>query len=103
MLTIEDKPDRPVCATHGVLKWGYFTDTKQGARWVSWTYETVAGFGPVLVPHVCDDPDRTVRWQPDPKIAERAHRGAALASSILAGEDPDAATQKLNEKEEHRG
>jgi hypothetical protein len=71
VIEIEDKPDRPVCATHGPLRWGWFPDTKQGARWVSFTLEP----GAVLVPHVCDDPERPApRWQPDEVIAERAHR-----------------------------
>lgn len=94
MLTIEDKPERPVCSIHGPLRWGWFTDTKQGARWVSFTF-TDAG---TLDPHVCDDPDRSpVRWQPDPVVAERAHRGRALVDAVLAGENP------FTEEEEHRG
>lgn len=101
MLTIEDKPDRPVCSVHGALRWGYFTDTKWGAKWTSWTYENVPHFGAVLVPHVCDDPDPTpVRWAPSPEVAERAHRGRALADTILAEK---AKGKERIEKEERRG
>lgn len=85
MLTIPEEPDRPVCSIHGPLKWGYFTDTNRGARWTSWTYETVPVFGAVLVPHVCDNPDAPPpRWRPDPAIAERAARGNALVRETLA-------------------
>lgn len=73
MITIEEKPDRPVCASHGALKWGYFTDTKQGARWVSFVFDE-AGH---LEPHICDDPERPPpRWRPDDAIAERARKRA---------------------------
>jgi hypothetical protein len=89
VLTIDDPPERPVCSIHGALTWGYFTGTRQGARWASWTHETVPGLGAVLVPHVCDNPDAPpARWKPDPAIAERAARGNALARRVLAGEDP---------------
>ena len=89
MLTIEDKPDRPVCAQHGPLRWGYFTDTRQGARWVSFTFEAVDGLDAVLVPHICDDPGKPpTRWEPDPAVAERARRGNAPARRVLAGENP---------------
>jgi hypothetical protein len=89
VLTIEDKPDRPICSIHGPLRWGWFTDTKRGARWTSWTHETISGLGPVLVPHVCDDPDPTpVRWAPSDAVAARARAGADLARRVLAGEDP---------------
>lgn len=89
MLSIPEEPDRPICAAHGPLTWGYFTGTKQGPRWASWTHETVPGLGAVLVPHVCDNPDAPrTRWQPDPAVAERAHRGADLGRRVLAGEDP---------------
>jgi len=91
VLTIEDKPDRPVCAQHGPLRWGYFTDTRQGARWVSFVFVEEGR----LEPHVCDNPDLPPsRWQPDPAVAERARRGRALADRVLAGEDP------FTEKEE---
>lgn len=89
MVTIEDKPERPVCSIHGPLCWGWFPDTRQGARWVSWTVETVDDLGSVLVPHLCDNPDRPpTRWEPDPVNAERSHRGAALARQVLAGNNP---------------
>lgn len=89
MLSIEDPPERPVCSIHGPLEWGYFTATKQGARWVSWTHETVPGLGPVLVPHRCDSPDKQpARWQPSEAVAESAHRGADLARRVLAGDNP---------------
>lgn len=89
MITIEDKPDRPICSIHGPLRWGWFTDTKQGARWVSWTHETVPVFGAVLVPHVCDNPDPTpARWAPSEAVAAAAHRGADLARRVLAGDNP---------------
>jgi len=85
VITIEDKPDRPICAQHGPLKWGYFTDTKQGARWVSFTFVD----GGRLEPHVCDDPDPTpVRWAPSDAVAARARAGADLARRVLAGENP---------------
>lgn len=84
MIEIEDKPDRPVCSTHGPLRWGYFTDTRQGARWVSFTFEP----GGLLVPHLCDNRDVPASWRPDPAVAERTHRGAALASAVLKGENP---------------
>lgn len=88
-MEIPDEPDRPVCSVHGALTWGFFTTTKQGARWASWTHETVTGLGAVLVPHVCDDPGKPpARWEPDPLVAERAHRGNALVRRVLAGEDP---------------
>ncbi len=81
MLTIEDKPDRPVCAQHGPLRWGYFTDTKQGARWVSFVFVE----GGRLEPHVCDNPDPApVRWSPSEEVAERARRGRAYADEVLA-------------------
>lgn len=83
-ITIDDKPDRPVCSIHGALRWGWFTDTRQGARWVSFTLEQL-GDHTALVPHVCDDPDPTpVRWAPSPEVAERARRGRAYADEILA-------------------
>jgi hypothetical protein len=85
VIEIEDKPDRPVCASHGPLKWGYFTDTKQGARWVSFVFDE-AGH---LEPHVCDDPSRPPpKWMPDEQVAEAAHRGAALVRAVLAGDNP---------------
>lgn len=88
MLTIEDPPARPVCSIHGALKWGYFTDTRQGARWVSFTLEQL-GDRTALVTHVCDDPDPApVRWAPSPEVAERARAGADLARRVLAGENP---------------
>jgi hypothetical protein len=93
VITIEEKPDRPVCASHGPLRWGWFPDTRQGARWVSFTF-TENG---ALAPHVCDDPERPqMRWFPSDAVAATAHRGAALARAVLAGEDP------FNEKEERR-
>lgn len=84
MLSIDDKPDRPVCSTHGPLRWGWFPDTRQGGRWVSWTLESVDGLGAVLVPHLCDDPDRPAsRWRPDPALAERSVRyGRAIAEQM---------------------
>lgn len=73
MIEIPDEPDRPVCAQHGPLKWGYFTGTKQGARWVSFVFDEVGH----LEPHVCDDPERPApRWQPDDVVAERAKKYA---------------------------
>jgi len=88
VLTIEDKPNRPVCSIHGALRWGWFTDTRQGERWVSFTLEQL-GDSTALVPHVCDDPEPSpVRWAPSPEVAERARRGRALADRVLAGEDP---------------
>jgi len=94
VLTIEDKPDRPVCAQHGPLRWGYFTDTKQGPRWVSFTFVE----GGRLEPHVCDDPDPTpIRWAPSDAVAARAHAGADLARRVLAGENP------FTEEEQRRG
>lgn len=85
MITIDEKPDRPVCAAHGPLRWGYFTDTKQGARWVSFTFLP----GGLLEPHVCDDPGRPpLRWAPSEAVADSAHRGAALARAVLAGDNP---------------
>jgi hypothetical protein len=94
VITIEEKPDRPVCAAHGPLRWGWFPDTKQGARWVSFTLEP----GGVLAPHVCDNPDQApIRWQPDPVVAERARRGRALADAVLAGDNP------FTEEEERHG
>jgi hypothetical protein len=68
-MDIPDPPDRPVCAGHGPLKWGWFPTTKQGPRWVSFT----VGEGGVLVPHLCDDPERGARWQPDELVAARSH------------------------------
>lgn len=97
MLTIDEKPDRPICAQHGPLRWGYFTDTKQGPRWVSWTHETVPGLGAVLVPHVCDNPDAPpVRWKPDPEVAARARLGAALAAKTIAEAKAKSSTEKEN-------
>jgi hypothetical protein len=88
-MEIEDKPSRPVCSVHGPLRWGWFTDTKQGARWVSFTHETVGVFGAVLVPHVCDDPGQpAVRWEPSETVAATARRGAHLARQVLAGANP---------------
>ncbi len=89
MLTIENKPARPVCSIHGPLRWGWFNDTKQGERWVSFNIETVPVFGAVFVPHVCDNPGKPpVRWEPSAAVAETARTGAALARRVLAGEDP---------------
>jgi hypothetical protein len=74
-MDIPNPPDRPICAAHGPLKWGWFADTKQGARWVSFTI----GEGGVLAPHVCDNPGSPApRWQPDEAIAARAHEHADL-------------------------
>lgn len=88
-MEIDAKPDKPVCSVHGPLRWGYFTDTKQGARWVSFTLEKVDDLGPVMVPHVCDHPDPSpTRWEPSPVVAETAHRGAELARRVLAGDNP---------------
>lgn len=85
MIEIADKPDRPVCATHGPLRWGWFPETRQGPRWVSFTFDDSGA----LVPHVCDDPERpAIRWAPSETVAETAHRGAELARRVLAGEDP---------------
>jgi hypothetical protein len=85
VIEIPDPPDRPICSTHGPLRWGYFPATKQGPRWVSF----YAGDGGVLVPHVCFDHSPVpIRWEPDPARAEIAHRGAALARAILAGDNP---------------
>lgn len=85
MLTIPEEPDRPVCSIHGALKWGYFTDTKKGPRWVSFVFDE----GGKLDPHICDDPDPSpVRWKPDPVIAERAARGNALVRRVLSGDNP---------------
>jgi hypothetical protein len=85
VLTIEDKPDRPVCAQHGPLRWGYFTDTKQGARWVSFVFVEDGR----LEPHRCDNPDPApVRWEPDPVVAERSRRGNELVRRVLAGDNP---------------
>lgn len=73
MIEIPEKPDRPVCSRHGPLRWGWFEDTKQGPRWVSFLTED----GGVLVPHVCDTPDApAARWQPDAGVAARATRNA---------------------------
>jgi hypothetical protein len=84
VIEIPEKPDRPVCSSHGPLKWGWFTDTKQGPRWVSFTVES----GGLLAPHVCDNPEApAARWQPDPVIAARARRGRQLVEAVLAGED----------------
>lgn len=95
MLTIDEKPDRPVCSIHGPLRWGWFTDTKQGARWVSFNVETAPPFGAVLVPHVCDNPDAPpVRWKPDPAVAERARLGAALAAETIAAAKAKSSTEK---------
>lgn len=89
MIQIDEKPDRPVCSIHGPLRWGYYTDTKQGARWVATWIEIVPGLGVVMVPHTCDSPDRPpARWQPDPIVAERAHRGRALVNAVLSGDNP---------------
>lgn len=89
MLTIPDKPDRPVCSVHGPLRWGWFDDTKQGARWVSWTHETVPVFGAVLVPHLCDSPDKPpLRWEPSAEVAATSRAGAELARRVLAGDNP---------------
>lgn len=89
MLTIDDPPERPVCSIHGPLEWGYFQGAKQGARWVSWTHETVPVLGAVLVPHVCDNPDPTpVRWEPSEAVAATARRGAERVRRVLAGENP---------------
>lgn len=81
MIEIPDKPDRPVCSAHGPLKWGYFDDTRQGARWVSFVIEE----GGLLAPHVCDNPEApATRWQPDPVIAARSSWGRALAMEEIA-------------------
>lgn len=99
MLSIEDPPERPVCSMHGPLKWGYFTDTNRGARWTSWTYETVPVFGAVLVPHVCDNPDPSpIRWSPSEAVAETARRGRAFADAVLA----EKAKERI-EEEQRRG
>lgn len=99
MLTIDEPPPRPVCAQHGRLEWGYFLDTKRGPRWVSWTHETVPVLGAVLVPHVCDDPDRPpARWEPNPAVAERAHRHMDL----IREERGWAPNRKLGEKAQER-
>jgi hypothetical protein len=85
VIQIEEKPDRPVCATHGPLRWGWFPETRQGARWVSFVF-TEDG---ALSPHICDDPARPLpKWMPDEQVAETAHRGAALVRAVLAGENP---------------
>lgn len=95
MLTIDDPPERPVCSIHGALKWGYFTDTKQGARWVSFVFVEDGR----LEPHQCDSPDPTpVRWSPSEEVAERARRGRAYADEVLA-----AKAQSSTEKEGPRG
>lgn len=89
MLTIEDKPNRPVCSIHGPVRWGFFTDTKQGDRWVSFTFADVPDLGVVLVPHSCTGQGPApVRWEPDPAVAERAHRGNELVRRVLAGDNP---------------
>ncbi|WP_433078930.1 hypothetical protein ACQP1P_38735 [Dactylosporangium sp. CA-052675] len=93
-MNIPDEPDRPVCAAHGPLTWLY-GKSKQGYRWISFTFEPDRR----LLPHVCDDPDLPqVRWFPSEVVAERAHRGAALARAVLAGENPF-----ITEEEERRG
>jgi hypothetical protein len=85
VIEIEDKPARPICSTHGPLRWGYFTDTKQGARWVSFVFDESGH----LEPHVCDDPGRPpIRWEPSEVVAQTAQRGAALARAVLAGDNP---------------
>jgi hypothetical protein len=73
-MDIPNPPDRPICAAHGPLKWGWFPATLQGARWVSF----IVGDGGVLKPHVCDDPERGVRWLPAEVIAERSKLHAEL-------------------------
>ena len=84
-MEIPDEPDRPVCAQHGPLKWGYFTSTRQGARWVSFIFDESGH----LEPHRCDDPARPpIRWEPSEAVAETARAGAALARRVLAGENP---------------
>lgn len=94
MIQIDEKPDRPVCAAHGPLRWGWFPETRQGARWVSFTFAEDGA----LVPHVCDDPDRpAVRWTPSETVAATAQRGAALVRAVLAGQSP------FTEEEERRG
>lgn len=85
MIEIPDPPDRPVCSTHGRLRWGWFPDTRQGPRWVSF----YTGEGRVLVPHVCFDHSPVpVRWEPSPELAATARKGAALARATLAGDNP---------------
>lgn len=83
MLTIKEKPDRPVCSIHGALRWGWFTDTRQGERWVSFTLERL-GEATALVPHVCDDPDPTpVKWEPDPVVAVRSRQRMAEIRQVM--------------------
>jgi hypothetical protein len=73
------------------LRWGYFTDTKKGPRWVSFVFDDGK-----LDPHVCDDPDPSpVRWKPDPVRADRARRGAALGRRVLSGDNPFTEKEKI--------
>jgi hypothetical protein len=88
VMDIPEPPDRPICAGHGPLKWGFFPATLQGPRWVAFTI----GEGGVLVPHVCDDPDRGPRWQPDEVIAERARHHAGEIRALLAERYPKSST-----------
>jgi hypothetical protein len=87
-MDIPDPPDRPICAGHGPLKWGFFPATLQGPRWVSFTI----GDGGALLPHICDDPDRGPRWQPDEVIAERSIRRAGEIRALLAERYPKSST-----------
>jgi hypothetical protein len=73
------------------LKWGYFTETKKGPRWVSFVFDEDGK----LDPHVCDDPDPTpIRWSPSEEVAERARRGRAFVDATVAA----AKAQKLTEE-----
>jgi hypothetical protein len=90
-MDIPNPPDRPICASHGPLKWGYFPDTKQGPRWCSFWLDDGR-----LVPHVCDDPERDIRWQPDEVIAERARHHAGEIRALLAERYPKSITREGN-------
>lgn len=98
MIQIEDPPDRPICAQHGPLRWGWFPVTKQGPRWVSF----YTGDGGVLVPHLCLAYEPVpIRWQPDPVIAERAHRHMdEIRAELGWGPNPllDGKTKELTEE-----
>jgi hypothetical protein len=80
VIEIDEPPDKPVCSTCGPLLWGWFPKAKPAPRWVDFTLDDGR-----LIPHRCTRRS-TTRWTPSPEMAATAHRGAALARQVLAGE-----------------